>query len=51
MQTNIASRVGEDDRLSPDTPVYEDTRHMIRRRYPAATFREPIIALPLGFGG
>lgn len=42
MDTTLANELQQDDRLSPDAPVEEATRHEIRRRYPAAAFRGPL---------
>lgn len=42
MDTTIANEIYEDDRLSPDTPVHEDTRLAIRRHYPESAFRGPL---------
>lgn len=42
MDTTIANEIYEDDRLSRDAPVHEETRHAIRHRYPDAAFRGPL---------
>ena len=35
MHTTTVNEIHEDHRLSPDLPVGEETRHEIRRQYPA----------------
>lgn len=43
MHTTLANELQQDDRLSPDTPVHEDTRLAIRRHYPESAFRGPLL--------
>ncbi|MFN7125817.1 MAG: hypothetical protein ACK4M8_08035 [Allorhizobium sp.] len=42
MHTTTVNEIHEDHRLSPDLPVGEETRHQIRRQYPASAFYGPL---------
>jgi hypothetical protein len=42
MHTTTANEIHEDNRLSAETPVNEETRMAIRHHYPASAFRGPL---------